>query len=138
MIIDEFNSINSNYSIYKTFIKTFGSFLLYVSVVTLCVQSHFMCPDLTSCVRFSVYVSQHFFAFSHFMCPIKYFYGITIVITILQWKIIILQLYFNLTVTVYYNSLIFKENFKITIQLYIIFYRNYNYLTVVYKNMFGL
>ena len=40
-----------------------GSFLLYVSVVTLCVQSHFMCPALTLCVRsyfvnFSLYVSE--------------------------------------------------------------------------------
>ena len=46
-------------------------------VLTLCVRpslyvsgSHFMCPALTLCVRLSLYVSHHFFAFSHFMCPV--------------------------------------------------------------------
>ena len=52
-----------------------GSFLLYVSVVTLCVQSHFMCPALTLCVRsYFVNFSLHVSKWKIFVCSFYVWY----------------------------------------------------------------
>ena len=89
---------------------------ILLSVVALCVQSHFMCP-----IEFVKNCRRIFYNCTIFHCKI--------VITIIIPSDCI-NLY-----GIVYTIIIFSQKFKITIQPYIVFFRNYNYFTALRDKM---